>query len=421
MTKDLINKTLLPSGLRVITEKLPYLHSIALGIIFDRGSRDEAENEQGISHLLEHMFFKGTTNRTAREISIFAESKGTIIDGFTSKENTGVYARFLSENFAPIIDLSCEVLSSPLFAANELEKEKGVIYEEIKSAQEDPEDQMLNLLFKVLYEPHPMGFPITGTLQSLEPIDAQALRNYYQKNYGKRSAIVVGVGEIEHNALCDLISEKLNIAQDDSKNSRMTPNFKKPNYQFEPRQELTQVFVSMAKPIFSFQDERRYALSVLNTALGGGLSSRLFQRLREEEGLVYTISSFVDLFLDSGILGVYFVTDYKKLAKGINTVLEEINKLRQQKFQPEEFETASNLTKSSILLALENPLSRMMRLAKTELLLKRVLTVDETLAAYNRLTLDSLNTLIEEVLPDDDFFISCVGPLKENDLHPFFT
>jgi predicted Zn-dependent peptidase len=420
MSDELIKKTVLPSGLRIISEKIPYLHSVALGILFKHGSRDETEKEQGISHLLEHMLFKGTTNRTAKEISIFAESKGTIIDGFTSKENTGIYARFLSEHFSPITDLACEVLSSPLFAANDLEKEKGVIFEEIKSTLEDPEDQMLNLLFSVLYEPHPMGFPVTGSFQTLEAFEAQSLRSYYETNYCKSNAIVVGVGEIEHNALCDKISEKLTLANGNSPNSRVPPANKKPSHKIEQRKELTQVYVGMAKPVFSFQDERRYALSILNTALGGGLSSRLFQRLREEEGLVYTISSFVDLFLDSGIFGLYFITDYKKLTKGLMTALEEITKLRQQKFSTQEFETALNLTKSSILLGLENPLSRMMRLAKNELLLNRVITIDDTINAYNRLTLESINELVDVVLSDNRFFISCVGPLEEKDLQPFY-
>jgi predicted Zn-dependent peptidase len=421
MSGDLIKKTVLPSGIRIITEKLPYLHSVALGVLFNHGSRDEAEHEQGISHLLEHMLFKGTTQRSTKEISIFAESKGTIIDGFTSKENTGIYTRFLSEHFSPITDLTCEIVSSPLLTPNELEKEKGVIFEEIKSTIEDPEDQMLNLLFSSLYEPHPMGFPVTGNFQTLAGFGSSSLRSYYEKNYCKKNAVVVSVGEIEHEALCEKIDRQLNIGQNQTTNSRLPPTPKIPNRRIEHRKELTQVFVSMAKPVFSFQDERRYALSILNTAFGGGLSSRLFQKLREEEGLVYTISSFVDLFLDNGILGVYFITDYKKLEKGIKTVLEEIDKLRQNKFTVQEFETALNLTKSSILLGLENPLSRMMRMAKNELLLNRVSTIEETINAYDRLNLASVNELINVVLPDNHFFMSCVGPLEEKDLQPFFA
>ncbi len=420
MAQEQINKTTLPSGVRVITENIPYLHSVALGILFNRGSRDEKENEQGISHLLEHMLFKGTTKRSAKEISIFAETKGTIIDGFTSKENTGIYARFLSEHFSSITDLTCEVLSLPLFGQKELEKEKGVIYEEIKSNIEDPEDQMLNQLFTVLYEPHPMGFPVTGTFQTLADFELSTLRTFYENNYSKKNALIVGVGEINHQALCDKIEQQFNIGTSDSINSRLSPTPKIPTLKIEQRKELSQVFVSMAKPVFSFKDDRRYALSILNTALGGGLSSRLFQRIREEEGLVYTIASFVDLFVDSGILGVYFITDYKNLEKGIKTVLEEITKLRDHKFTNEEFQTALNLTKSSILLGLENPLSRMMRLAKNELLLNRVTTIEDTINSYNSLNLETVNELINIVLPDNRFFMSCVGPLIEKDLQPFF-
>lgn len=420
MENKLIEKTILSSGVRVITEKLPYLHSVALGIFFNHGARDESPQEQGISHLLEHMFFKGTTKRSAKEISIFAESKGTIIDGFTSKESTGIYARLLAEHFSPIAELACEIVSSPVLAENDLAKEKMVIAEEIKSTQEDPEDQMLNLLFRALYEPHPMGNPVTGTLETLLNFERQTLYNYYKTNYGKDKVIVVGVGEINHGELCEKIEKCLFLDSSPAPNSRNTPNLKVPTYKFEHRRELTQVYVGMAKPVFSFQDERRYALSVLNTALGGGLSSRLFQRLREEEGLVYTIGSFVDLFLDCGIFGIYFISDYKKLTQGIVTCLDEIYRLRKGKFTKEEFETALNLTKSSILLGLENPSSRMLRLAKNEILLNRAITIEETIAAYNRLTIDAVNELLPLVLPDNRFFMSCVGPLQENDLKQFF-
>ena len=202
MSQEQIKKSILPQGVRVITENLPHLNSVALGVLFNHGSRDETETEQGISHFLEHMLFKGTTRHNAKEISIFAESKGTMIDGFTSKENTGIYCRFLSENFLPITDLTCEVLSLPLFAPHELEKEKGVIFEEIKSTLEDPDDQMLNLLFAALYEPHPMGFPVTGTFQTLTGFNSQSVRAYYEQNYSKKNTVVVGVGEIEHDLLC---------------------------------------------------------------------------------------------------------------------------------------------------------------------------------------------------------------------------
>uniref|UniRef100_A0A7C6A8T9 Insulinase family protein n=1 Tax=candidate division WOR-3 bacterium TaxID=2052148 RepID=A0A7C6A8T9_UNCW3 len=418
--KELIKKTVLPSGVRVITENLPYLHSVAFGIFFNHGARDESPQEQGIAHLLEHMFFKGTTKRSAKEISIFAESKGTIIDGFTSKESTGIYARFLAENFSPIAELACEIVSSPALAENELTKEKMVIAEEIKSNQEDPEDQMLNLLFRALYEPHPMGNSVTGTIETLMTFKRETLYNYYKTNYSKTNAIVVGVGEISHEELCAKIEKELVLNSSPSFNSRNKPEAKTPTYQIENRKELTQVYVAMAKPVFSFQDERRYALSVLNTALGGGVSSRLFQRLREEEGLVYTIASFVDLFFDSGVLGIYFITDYKKFSQGVTACLDEISKLRKERFTKEEFATALNLTKSSILLGLENPSSRMMRLAKNEILLNRIITIEETLAAYNRLTVDAVNELLPLVLPDNCFFMSCVGPLQEKDLEPFF-
>lgn len=421
MASELIKKTILPSKVCVITEKIPYLHSVAFGIFFNHGARDEALNEQGISHLLEHMFFQGTTQRSAKDISIFAESKGTIIDGFTSKESTGIYARFLAEHFDPIAELACEIISSPRFNEQDLIKEKMVISEEIKSNQEDPEDQMLNLLFLALYEPHPMGNPVTGTLQTLATFESNTLRRYYEINYGKNNAIVIGVGDIQHELVCDKIEQHLKLVKDATTNSRFPPKVKKPNLKIEQRKELTQVYVGMARPVFAFQDERRYALSVLNTALGGGLSSRLFQKLREEEGLVYTISSFVDLFLDSGLIGIYFITDYKNLIKGITTVQAEIEKLKIERFTAKEFETALNLTKSSILLGLESPTSRMMRLAKNEMLLNRLITIDETLAAYNRLSLTDVNELIDVVFPDNYFFMSCVGPLKEKDLQPFFN
>lgn len=403
-----------PGGLFVISERLPYLKSLSLGFAFRLGSRDDPAEQKGTAHLIEHMIFKGTNRLNARAINILAESLGAELNAFTDKEATCFYGRAPVEKLPEVANLLVEILSEPAFLETDLTKEKGVVNEEIRSSEEDPESCVVNLLLQALYGDTPLGRPVVGTVDSVAQITGQHLRHFYRQHYGTNCAVAVVVGAVEHQRVVDLLAGL-------NQNSCQTPIREREQLMpqqilVRTRRELSQVYVCLAYPAFSSADPRRYALSVLNTALGGGVSSRLFQRLREEEGLVYSIGSFVELYEDSGLLGIYFVAEAKKLTRCIAVLKEEIARLREEKVTQEEFERALTMTRSALILGSESSINRMMRLARSYLVFNRVTPLEEAIEVYNRLNRDEVAQLVEEILKEDSYYAGVVGPGEKKEI-----
>ncbi|MGQ9708196.1 MAG: M16 family metallopeptidase [bacterium] len=409
-----IEATRKAGGLFIISERLPYLRSVALGFAYRVGSRDDPIGQEGSAHLIEHMVFKGTQTMDARSINIFAESNGAELNGFTDKELTCFYSRVPSDHTEPMLGLMREILGGPAFAETELKKEREVVAEEIRMNEADPEASAVNLLLKAVYGDAPLGKPVVGTVDSIARVSSQDLLRFYQAQYGGAGAVVVAVGDIEHNQLVRILNT---IDQRGGQNlNRQRSGMMPVRVLSQTRKDISQVYVCLARPAFAYNDPRRYALSVLNTALGGGVSSRLFQRLREDEGLVYSIGSFVELYEDCGLLGIYFVAEQRKLARCIAVLKEELARLRQAGIDAEEFERARNMTKSAVLLGIEGSTSRMLRLARGYLMLGRVIGIDEVVNAYNALGVDEVMELVEELFGEDRFYAGVVGPLSEKEI-----
>ena len=410
---DGIRMTTLPSGLVVISERLPHIRSVALGLSFLTGGRDDPSDKSGIAHMIEHMVFRGTPDKDVIAINIEAESHGAELNAFTDKETTCFYGRFPGDQFGPVTALMAETVTGPAFRAEELVREKEVISEEIRTSQEDPDTVAANLLFSALYGDHGMGRQILGTLDSVNGLSDDDLRGRYAGCYGPACGLAVAVGDVEHERLAAALASLLDTRQQCRPPERTAASAKPPQVLVETKNELSQIYLSLAKPALIYADPRRNALAVLNMALGGGVSSRLFQRLREQEALVYSVGSFAEQYSDSGLLGVYLVTDHRKLARCVAVLREELARLRRDRLTDEEFERARNMTKSSVLLGLESTGTRMMRLARAWQLLGRVVTVDETVAAYNRLTRSDVESLLDELLVSDFEYCGAVGPLSE--------
>ncbi len=408
-----IQTTRLPSGLEVITERLPYIRSVALGVHFQVGGRDDPDGMTGLAHMIEHMVFRGTVDRDAIAINIAAETHGAELNAVTEKETTCFYGRFPSDQTGPVVELLADIVTRPAFRAAELAKEKDVIAEEVRSAQEDPDSQCANLAYRAMYGTHPMGRPIAGTLESVAAVSEAGISEFHRRLYGPACAVAVGVGDIEHGQLADGLARLLEGREECRPPRRTATDPQAQVVLCETRKELSQVYVWLTRPGLQYADPRRYALSVLNTALGGGVSSRLFQRLREQEALVYSVGSFAEMYSDSGLLDIVFVTDARKLGRCLEVLREELDRLRRDRLSDEEFERARNMTKSSILLALESPSTRMMRLARTWQLMGRAVTVDETVEAYNRLTRAEVESLTDELLAGGFGHAGVVGPLPE--------
>ncbi|HTW92728.1 MAG TPA: pitrilysin family protein [bacterium] len=410
---DGIRTTTLPSGLVVISERLPQIRSVALGLNFLTGGRDDPPGKGGIAHMIEHMVFRGTKDRDVIAINIAAESHGAELNAFTDKESTCFYGRFPGDQFGPVTDLMAGTVNGPAFRAEELAKEKEVISEEIRTSQEDPDSVALNLLFRALYGDHGMGRQILGTIDSVNGLTDEDLHVRYSSCYGPACGVAVAVGDVEHERLADSLATLLDTRQDCRPPARTAVARTQPSVLAETKNELSQVYLCLAKPALFYADPRRHALAVLNMALGGGVSSRLFQRLREQEALVYSVGSFAEQYSDAGLLGVYLVTDHRKLARCVAVMREELARLRRDRLTDEEFERARNMTKSSVLLSLESTSTRMMRLARAWQLLGRVVTVDETVEAYNRLTRSDVENLLDELLAGEFEYCGAVGPLSE--------
>jgi predicted Zn-dependent peptidase len=408
-----IRTTTLPSGLVVISERIPHIRSVALGLSFLTGGRDDPPGRGGIAHMIEHMVFRGTKDKDVIAINIAAESHGAELNAFTDKETTCFYGRFPGDQFGPVATLMAETVNGPAFRAEELAKEKEVISEEIRTSQEDPDTIALNLLYRALYGEHGMGRQILGSIDSVNGLSDADLRERYSGCYGPACGVAVAVGDVEHERLADSLASLFDTRRACRPPARTAAAGPPPSVLVETKNELSQVYVCLARPALTYADPRRHALAVLNMALGGGVSSRLFQRLREQEALVYSVGSFAEQYSDSGLLGVYLVTDHRKLARCVAVLREELARLRRDRLTDEEFERARNMTKSSVLLSLESMSSRMMRLARAWQLLGRTVTVDETVEAYNRLTRPDIESLLDELLAADFEYCGAVGPLSE--------
>jgi predicted Zn-dependent peptidase len=344
------------------------------------------------------MLFKGTKDKNTKDISNIAESAGAVIDGFTSKEMSGIYCRYFATNFDLIMDLINDIILHPVFDAQELEKEKDFILQEINSSQDNPQDYVFTLLHEVLFPNHGLSYPITGTADSIKSLTRDIVADYYQEIFLPSKICISAVGKIDHNKLIDSLS----IAQEQLLASNQTSTVK-PNTDierttiFQARKDLTQLHAAAGSFIPSYHDEKKYGLILLNNIWGGTMSSRLFHRVREQEGLVYTIFSFVDFYSDVGIWGAYFVSDVKNQEKIFLCGYEETMNLKKNGITKQELESTRNYSKGSLVLGVEDPMSRMVRNANNDLLLGRVVPIEESLSKYDQITVDMINNLTAEL------------------------
>jgi predicted Zn-dependent peptidase len=407
------SREILPGGVRVVTEKIDHVRSVALGIWIDSGSRDEEKGFSGISHLIEHMLFKSTKNRTAREIALSLESLGGSLDGFTSKELTCYHARFLDEHLETACDVLLDLLNNPLLDEESLGREKGVIAEEIKSYYDTPEDVVFDLLFRALYPGHPLSSNILGREEDVKRITRKDLIRYMGENYAKEGTVVAAAGNVNHAKLVESLGSGF-----DFRNTRAridaSLNDIKP-FIIEERPRISQAHIATGSRLFPYKDRRRYPLLILNQIVGSGMSSRLFQRLRENEGLVYTVSSFAELLSDTGFFGVYFAVDPKNAHRAMESLRDEVAKVREKITDQELADAKSNL-KGSIVISMESTTSRMMRLARGELYLDDYISLDKTLEEIDRVKTDAVQEILADLFVEKNLSIAVVSPTPLSEL-----
>lgn len=409
-----MQKTKLSNGVRVVTETIPYVRSVTAGFWLKVGSRNEDEHELGISHMIEHMMFKGTTRRTARQIAETIDATGGQLNAFTDKEHTCYYGKVPDQHMALLIDVLSDMLLNSLFDADEIEKEKGVVLEEIRMYEDSPDELAHEALAENLLQPHPLGRPVLGTPASVQSFSSEDLLSYIARHYVPSNLVISVVGNIKHDEVVACIAQHFS--------AMVGPPPAKPNTLIPvgcgtsvKTKDTEQMHICLGVPGLSRKDEDKYALHVLDTALGGGMSSRLFQSLREEKGLVYSTYSYHVCYEDVGTVAVYAGTSPGNAAKVIDLIKGECEKIATEGLRQEELNRAKEQLKGSLLLGLENLGVRMNRLAKAELHDERLLTPDELMGKVEAVGPEDIRRVGRRLFGQTPFSVAVVGPSSRSE------
>ncbi len=407
-------KVTLPNGVRFIAEELKEFHSVAIGICALIGSRYETDSENGLSHFIEHMMFKGTKNRTARQIALEIDALGGMLNASTTKEYTYFYTKVVHQNQTKAFELLVDILQNPSFPQSAFKVEKNVVLQEIKNAEDTPDDLVFFELAKALFNGHPLSNPVLGTKENVQKFKREDLVKFYEENYTLDNLIISAAGRINYDALLDIAS-KINLKPKKKEREELPLPVETEKLRVKRMKGLKQVYIAMATRTFPYVDERKYPLMVLGTLFGGGMGSRLFQRLREKEGLVYLVASFPDFFKDTGVFGIYFVTSKNLIKKAFKAIFEEMEKFVKKGIKKNELNNAKEHLKGGMVLVLEDTSSRMSRLLKQEIYLGKQMTVDEVIQKVENVKIDDVMGLAEEFLEPSKYSVSAVGDISEKD------
>ncbi|MEW5721623.1 MAG: pitrilysin family protein [Thermodesulfobacteriota bacterium] len=408
-------RTDLSNRLRLVTERLDHVKSVSVGIWVNVGSRDELEGEDGISHFIEHMIFKGTERRTALQIAKEIDQVGGMSNAFTSKEFTCFHAKVMSDHLPLVTDLLTDIFLSSRFDPEDLDRERQVILQEIRMVEDTP-DELVHVLFsRNLWPGDPVGRPVMGTYESVNDISREDIRRYLARAYLAPKIVIAAAGDLEHQALVDLMGPAfadLPPAQADRTGQAPRAAAGK-NLTLK---NLEQEHLCLGAEFPGVLDEKRYAAALLNIVLGGNMSSRLFQEIRENRGLAYSVYSFFSAYLDTGMLGVYAGVEPRQTVETTRLILAELARLREGDLDGPELKAAQEHLKGSIILGSESVDNRMTRLAKNEITYGRCIEFDEVLARVDQVTVDEVVALAREYLRPEKISLTLLGPLEDKDL-----
>ena len=408
-------RSVLPNGIRVVTERMPHVRSVAVGIWVETGSRHEPEARGGMSHLIEHLVFKGTASRSAADIARIMDSVGGHTEAFTTKEHTCFYAQVLDEHLPLAVDLLTDILLHPRFDPDELEREKQVVLEEFKMVDDTPDELVHDLFAEQVWKGHPLGRPILGTKQRVTGFSRDLVAEHFIEEYVPPKVIIAAAGNATHEQVVDLFGRGFNgFVRSPVSRPDTTPALH-PSVNVVHKQ-LEQVQLVMGFPGLRQSAPERYALFLLNDILGGSGSSRLFQEVRERQGLAYAIYSGLQSFFDTGVLYVGAATSPENVTRLLQSVLKELRDLKKNGVTAEELKRAKDHLKGSLMLSLETSPSRMSRLAKQEMHLGTFMTMDDMLGAIERVRHEEVQALIGELLDEDRLALTTLGPLDRRTL-----
>lgn len=417
-TKNLIkySKTVLKDGLRIISEKIPSARSISIGVWVDVGSRDEQKCENGVSHFIEHMLFKGTKKRTAKKIASSLESLGGNINAFTSREQTCYMAVILDEHLKQAVDVLSDITMNSTLTQKNIDREKTVVAEEIHEVRENPTDQVHEYFSENFWSNQPLGRSILGTEKIVGSFSRKDLKAYMKKSYLSERVVIAAAGNVSHRKLVELIKRKFHFPAGIGSRGEVATSptdFTKNIY----TNGSAQNHLCLGFPGIKFSHADRYNLLGLYTYLGSGMSSVLFQKIREEKGMAYSIYTFADFFRDSGMMGIYFGTDKKHLPEALETTLKELRKIKKQRLSNDKLDNIKAQIKGHLTLALESTNGRMGRMGRQELLGNEYISLDKALKDIDRIKPNDILEIAKKTFVSNGMTITSLGPGTEKDLN----
>lgn len=404
-------KEKLDNGIRVVMERIPSVKSVAVGVWVRAGSRDEEDHEQGIAHFTEHMFFKGTERRSAQEIAHEIDAMGGELNAFTSRETTTFYVKVLEEHLPRALDLLADLLQHAQFPTREIEREKQVVLEEIKMVEDDPEDYISDLHTQRLWEKNPLGRPILGTTETVHGFRRSTIQRYLKRHYHPSETVISVAGNFSVSLVIKLLNKAFGRSGSDScpLNHRTTPVMMPRVTHQEKRLEQTHFCLGTNGLAIAHLD--RYGLYTLNSILGGSMSSRLFQEIREKRGLAYSVYSYLSSYEDAGLLTIYAAVGSKAFHEAIRLTLRVIRELKERGIAKKEYRTAIGQIKGGLLLNLESTSSRMSRLAKDELYFGRHISVKELISGIEKVKASQVQRLAQELFDKRNLSLTVLGPV----------
>lgn len=414
-------KTELPNGLRVITEAIPHVRSASVGVWVGAGSIHESSARMGVSHFIEHMLFKGTEARSAKQIAQAIEGRGGSMNAFTAKEETCFYAKVLDDHLPIAIDVLADMLRNSLFDPADLEKERGVILEEIKMYQDVPDDLVHDLFASAVWSDHALGYPIVGTLESVQGLTRAEIRSYMDQRYQPGNIVLAAAGNLDHDRVVEMAQAAFGsmVSGPRASDSPAPGGVERPLAVIRSK-KTEQTHLVLGSRALALEDEQTYALYLLNAILGGTTTSRLFQQIREERGLAYSVYSYHNSFRSTGSFAVYAGVSPTMVDPVLDLILSIAGEVGRNGVTAEELNEAKEQLKGQIMLGLESTSSRMTRLGRGELILGRVLDPDEIIRRIDAVTQDEVAALGERLLLKETRLLAAVGPIgPEMDLSTY--
>ena len=404
-----IRRQAFANGLILATEAMPHLRSVSLGVWMKQGSRHETAEENGISHFIEHLLFKGTETRTARDIALIIDSIGGQMDAFTTKEYTCFYFKVLDRHLDVAVDLLTDIIRKPRFLPEEIEKERKVIYEEIKMVDDTADELVYDIWSEAHYGTHPLGRPIQGTMDSVGRMRVDALTRYFRDSYRPANLLVTAAGSLDHDRLERELGAAFAGLNGHNGITLGPPPAARSLITVRDKKELGQLHLCLGLPGVKMDDDRRFPLYVLNTLLGGAMSSRLFQHVREERGLAYSVYSSANSYLDTGTLLVYAATSPESAREVTDLVQAELKLLKEEPVSEAELKLAKDHLKGNLMLSLESSSSRMSNLARQEMYFGRHFSLDEILSGIDAVERPHLTMLAQELFDPERSTMAVLG------------